>query len=155
MLKIYEGELVAKGLRFGIVVSRFNEFMAAKLLDGALDCLSRHGADEKDITIVKVPGSFEIPYAAARLARAGRFDGVVCLGVVIRGETPHYNYICNEVAKGIAKISLDTGIPVIFGLVTADTLEQAIERAGSKAGNRGFDAGLSAIEMVNLYKKIE
>lgn len=155
MAKVYEGELMAKGLKFGIVVSRFNEFMATKLLDGALDGLVRHGANEDSITVVKVPGSFEIPYAAAKLAQSKKYDGIISLGVVIRGATPHYNYICNEVAKGIAKISLDAGIPVIFGLITADTLEQAIERAGSKSGNRGFDAALSCIEMVNLYKKID
>jgi len=155
VVKVYEGELIAKGLRFGIVVSRFNEFMASKLLDGALDALLRHGADEADIAVVKVPGAFEIPYAAAKLIESKGYDGIICLGVVIRGATPHYNYICSEVAKGIAKISLETGIPVIFGLVTTDTLEQAIERAGSKGGNRGFDAALSAIEMVNLYRKIK
>lgn len=153
-MKVCEGRLIAKGFRFGIVVSRFNEFMVSKLLDGAIDALLRHGADEDDITVVKVPGSFELPYAASRLAKSKRYDAVICLGVVIRGQTPHFNYICNEVAKGIAKISVETGVPVIFGLVTAENLEQAIERSGSKAGNRGFDAATSAIEMVNLYKEI-
>jgi 6,7-dimethyl-8-ribityllumazine synthase len=153
-MKIYEGRLVAKGIRFGIVISRFNEFMTSKLLDGAIDALIRHGADEENITVVRVPGSFELPYAASRLVDTKKYDAVICLGVVIRGETPHFTYICNEVAKGIAKISLEKGVPVIFGLVTAENLEQAIERSGSKAGNRGFDAALSAIEMVNLYKEI-
>jgi 6,7-dimethyl-8-ribityllumazine synthase len=154
-MEIKEGKLIAKGLRFGIVVSRFNEFMTSKLLDGALDALIRHGASQDDIVVVKVPGSFELPYAAKKLAETKRYDAVICLGVVIRGETPHFNYICNEVAKGVAKISLESGVPVIFGLVTAENLEQAIERAGSKAGNRGFDAARSAIEMANLYKEIE
>lgn len=153
-MKIHEGGLVATGLSFGIVVSRFNEFMTSKLLDGAIDALTRHGANKDDIIVVKVPGSFELPYAASRLVKTKRYDAIICLGVVIRGQTPHFNYICNEVAKGVVKISLESGIPVIFGLVTAENLEQAIERSGSKVGNRGFDAAVSAIEMANLYKEI-
>lgn len=151
---IYEGNLNAAGARFAIIVSRFNEFFSEKLLEGAIDCLKRHGADENAISVAKVPGSFEIPYAASRLARSKKYDAVICLGVVIRGHTPHYEYINNEVAKGIAKISLDSNLPVIYGLVTADTLEQAIERCGSKAGNKGFAAAQTAIELVNLYKVI-
>jgi len=150
----YSGNLNASGIKIAIVVSRFNEFFSEKLLDGALDCLKRHGGSEDDISIVRVPGSFEIPYAASRLAKQKKYDSIICLGVVIRGQTPHYEYINNEVAKGIAKISLDNDSPVIFGLVTADTLEQAIERCGSKSGNKGFTAAMTAIEMVNLFKEI-
>jgi len=146
--------LDAKGKSFAVVVSRFNEFVTGKLLDGALDCLVRHSADEKNITIVWVPGSFEIPYAASKIAKSKKFDAVICLGTVIRGDTPHFDYIASEVTKGIARISLDTGIPVIYGVITTDNLEQAIERAGTKAGNKGWDAALSAIEMVNLFEKI-
>lgn len=150
----YSGNLNAAGLKIAIVVSRFNEFFSEKLLDGALDCIKRHGGNEKDVSIIRVPGSFEIPYAASKLAKLGKYDSVICLGVVVRGQTPHYEYINNEVAKGIAKISLDRDLPVIFGLVTADTLEQAIERCGSKAGNKGFDAAMTAIEMINLFKEL-
>ena len=154
MPKSIKATLDAKGKSFAIVVSRFNEFITNKLLDGATDCLVRHSADAKKITIVWVPGSFEIPYAASRIAKGKKFDAVICLGAVIRGDTPHSDYIASEVTKGIAKISLDTNIPVIYGLITADNLEQAIERAGTKAGNKGWDAALSAIEMVNLFEKI-
>jgi len=150
----YEGNLNAAGAQFAIVVARFNEFFSEKLLDGAIDCLKRHGADEAAISVVRVPGSFEIPYAASRLAKNKKYDAIICLGVVIRGHTPHYEYINNEVAKGIAKISLDTNLPVVYGLVTADTLEQAIERCGSKSGNKGFAAAMTAIELVNLFKVI-
>jgi 6,7-dimethyl-8-ribityllumazine synthase len=154
MPKSIKGVLDAKNRDFAIVVSRFNEFITSKLLDGALDCLFRHSADDKKITIIWVPGSFEIPYAASKLAKSKKFDAVICLGAVIRGDTPHFDYIASEVTKGIARISLDTNIPVIYGLVTADNLEQAIERAGTKAGNKGWDAALSAIEMVNLFEQI-
>jgi 6,7-dimethyl-8-ribityllumazine synthase len=150
----HSGNLNAAGMKTAIVVARFNEFFSEKLLEGAIDCLKRHGANEKDIDIIRVPGSFEIPYAASRLAKNNKHHAVICLGVVIRGQTPHYEYINSEVAKGIAKISLDSGLPVIYGLVTADTLEQAIERSGSKSGNKGFAAAMTAIEMVNLYKEI-
>jgi len=153
-MKIYEGKLEAKGLKIGIIVSRFNEFITTKLVDGCLDALLRHGAKEEDIEMVKVPGSFEIPYLAKKLANSKKYDVIIGLGVVIRGETPHFNYICNEVSKGIANVSLESGIPVIFGVITSDTIEQAIERAGTKSGNKGFDAALSAIEMANLYKII-
>jgi 6,7-dimethyl-8-ribityllumazine synthase len=146
--------LDAKAKSFGITVSRFNEFITQKLLEGALDCLRRHGADDDKITIAWVPGSFEIPYAASKMAQSKKFDAVIALGAVIRGQTPHFDYIANEVAKGIARISLDTGVPAIFGVITADTLEQAIERAGTKAGNKGWDAALSAIEMTRLFEHI-
>ncbi|MEW6621218.1 MAG: 6,7-dimethyl-8-ribityllumazine synthase [bacterium] len=153
-MKVYEGKLEAKGLKIGVIVSRFNEFITSKLVDGCLDALVRHGAKEDDIEIVKVPGSFEIPYIAKKMADMKKYDAIICLGVIIRGETPHFNYICNEVAKGIANVSLESGIPVIFGVITSDTIEQAIERAGTKSGNKGFDAALSAIEMANLYKSV-
>ncbi len=151
-MKVYEGKLEAKGLKIGIIASRFNEFITTKLVDGCLNALIRHGAKEEDIEMVRVPGAFEIPYLAKKMAYSKKYDAIICLGVVIRGETPHFNYICNEVSKGIATISLETGIPVIFGVITSDTIEQAIERAGTKSGNKGFDAALSAIEMANLYK---
>ena len=154
MPKEIKGMLDAKGKNFGIAISRFNEFVTQKLLDGALDCLKRHGAEDEKITIVWVPGSFEIPYAASKMAKSKKFDAVICLGTVIRGQTPHFDYIANEVAKGIARISLQTDVPTIFGVITADTLEQAIERAGTKAGNKGWDAALSAIEMVKLFEQI-
>jgi 6,7-dimethyl-8-ribityllumazine synthase len=152
MPKIVEGKIDAKGLKFGLVVSRFNDFINDRLLEGALDALTRNGAEEKDLTVVKVPGAFEIPLAAKKMATSGLYDGVICLGCVIRGATPHFEYISAEVAKGIAKVSLDSGVPVSFGVITADTLEQAIERAGTKAGNKGWDAALAAIEMVMLFK---
>jgi len=152
--KIIEGALNAKGMRFSIVVSRFNDFINAKLLDGALDALSRHGADDDNISIVKVPGSFEIPLVAQKLANSGNFDAIICLGAVIRGATPHFEYISAEVTKGIAKVTLDSGIPVSFGILTTDNIEQAIERAGTKSGNKGWDAALAAVEMVNLLKAV-
>ncbi len=152
MVKTLEGVLNAKGIRFGIVVSRFNEFFSAKLLDGAIDCLERHGADEKNITVAWVPGGFEIPLVAKRMAASGKFDAVVALGALIRGNTPHFEYIASEVAKGLAASALETGVPVLFGVITTDTVEQAIERSGTKAGNKGFDAAQAAIEMANLYK---
>jgi 6,7-dimethyl-8-ribityllumazine synthase len=155
MPKVYEGELVAKGKKFGIVASRFNEFITNKLLEGALDALKRHGAKDEEIEIVWVPGSFEIPYAAQRMAESKKkYDAIICVGAVIRGSTHHFEYIASEVTKGIAQTGLKTGIPVIYGVITPDTLEQAIERAGTKAGNKGFQAAMSAIEMVNLFDKI-
>ena len=152
MTRVIEGILTAKGVKFGIVVSRFNDFINKRLLDGALDALSRHGADDENISIVKVPGSFEIPLMAQKLAGSGKYDAVICLGTVIRGATPHFEYISAEVTKGIAKVTLDSGIPVSFGILTTDNIEQAIERAGSKSGNKGWDAAMSAIEMVNVLK---
>lgn len=154
MAKVVEGKIVAKGMKFGIVASRFNDFISGKLIDGALDALNRSGADTKDIEVIRVPGAFEIPLAAKKAAQCGRFDAVICLGAVIRGATPHFEYISAEVTKGIAMVGLETGIPVVYGVITTDTIEQAIERAGSKSGNKGWDAALSAIEMVDLFKKI-
>lgn len=154
MVKLYEGQLVAREYRFGIVVARFNEFISGKLLSGCLDALKRHDATEANMEIAWVPGAFEVPLAAQKMVATGRFDAVICLGVIIRGATPHFEYVASEAAKGIAKVSLDSGVPVIFGLVTSDTLEQAIERAGTKAGNKGWDAAVSAIEMADLLKKI-
>lgn len=153
--QVLEGKLDATGLRVGIVVGRFNHFITDKLLDGAVDCLKRHGCSETDLAVAYVPGAFEIPYVAARMARSGNYDAVICLGAVIRGDTPHFDYVATESAKGIARIALDTGLPVVYGMVTADTLEQAIERAGTKAGNKGWDAAESAIEMVNLYRAMD
>lgn len=153
MPKTYEGHLIGEGLRFGIVVGRFNEFITQKLLSGALDALYRHGVADEDVAVAWVPGAFEIPVVAKRLAVSGRYDAVICLGTVIRGATPHFEYVAGEMAKGIARVGVDTGVPVIFGVITADTLEQAIERAGSKAGNKGFSAALGAIEMANLLKR--
>ncbi len=152
MPKVLEGKIDAKGLKFGLVISRFNNFISDHLLDGALDALTRNGAEEKHLSVVKVPGAFEIPLAAKKMATSGMYDAIICLGCVIRGATPHFEYISAEVAKGIAKVSLENGIPVSFGVITADNLEQAIERAGTKAGNKGWDAALSAIEMINLFK---
>lgn len=154
MSKTYQGELISKDKRYAIVVSRFNEFITSKLLDGAMDTLLRHGVRDDEISVVWVPGSFEIPYAANRIARGKKYDAVICLGAVIRGATPHFEYISGEVTKGIAQISLATGVPVIYGVITTDTLEQAIERAGTKAGNKGKDAAEAAIEMVNLFDKL-
>jgi 6,7-dimethyl-8-ribityllumazine synthase len=154
MVNVYQGEMVSKGKRYAIIVSRFNEFITSKLLEGALDTLRRHGVKDGEISVVWVPGSFEIPYAAQRVAKKGKHDAVICLGAVIRGATPHFEYISGEVTKGIAQVSLSTGVPVIYGVITPDTLEQAIERAGTKAGNKGKDAAEAAIEMVNLYEKI-
>ncbi len=152
MPRIIQGKLDATKIKFAIVVSRFNEIVSDRLLEGALDCLERHGADEKDITIYKVPGSFEIPLFANTIAHAKNIDAIICLGTLIRGETPHFEYLSAEVAKGVATVGLESGLPVIFGVLTADTLEQAMERAGSKAGNKGWMAALSAIEMANLYR---
>jgi 6,7-dimethyl-8-ribityllumazine synthase len=154
MSKPIEGMLVGKGLRFGLVVARFNEFITQKLLDGAQDALVRHGVAAADIDVAWVPGSFEIPLIAKKLAQTKRYDAVICLGAVIRGDTPHFDYISAEVTKGVAMVGLETGLPVIYGMVTADTLEQAIGRAGTKEGNQGFKAAVSAIEMVNLVKGI-
>ncbi|MDP4856759.1 MAG: 6,7-dimethyl-8-ribityllumazine synthase [Desulfobacterales bacterium] len=150
MVKILEGQLIAKGKRFGIVVSRFNDFITEKLLSGALDALTRTGAKENDIQIIKVPGAFEIPLAAKKAAQTDRYDAVICLGAVIRGATPHFDYVCAEVSKGVAQVGLDFGLPVIFGVLTTDTVEQAIDRAGTKSGNKGWQAAMSAVEMANL-----
>lgn len=152
MGKSYEGTLVGEGLTFGVVVSRFNEFITARLLEGAHDAMARHGVKEEDIDIAWTPGSFEIPLIAKRMAESGRYSAVVCLGAVVRGGTPHFEYIAAEVTKGVAQVSLQTGVPVIYGVITADTLEQAIERAGTKMGNAGFNAAVSAIEMANLTR---
>jgi len=154
MSKPIEGMLLGKGLKFGLVVSRFNEFITKKLLEGAEDALLRHGVNQADIDVAWVPGSFEIPLVAKKLAQTKRYDAVICLGAVIRGSTPHFDYIAAEVTKGIAKVNLDTGVPVIYGVITTDTLEQAVERSGSKVGNKGFSAAESAIEMANLAKTI-
>jgi len=154
MAKEFYGELNARGKKFAIVVSRFNDFLTSKLKDGAIDCLVRHGATSDEITVIRVPGSFEIPPVAGRIAAGGKYDAVICIGALVRGQTPHFDYIASEVAKGIARAGMDSGVPVIYGVVTADTLEQAIERAGAKQGNRGFDAAMSAIEMVNLYSQL-
>jgi len=154
MAKVIEGKLSAKGLKFGLVVSRFNDFINKRLMDGALDALNRHGAEDKNILIIKVPGSFEIPLMAKKLADSGNYDAVICLGAVIRGATPHFEYISAEVTKGIAQVALDTGVPVSFGILTTDNIEQAIERAGTKSGNKGWDAAMSAIEMVNVLKSV-
>lgn len=152
MSKNYEGNLLGKGLKFGLVVSRFNEFFSKKLLEGAQDALLRHGVNETDIEVAWTPGSFEIPLIAQKMAKSNKYDAVVCLGAVVRGSTPHFDHIAAEVTKGIAKVNLDTGVPVIYGVITTDTLEQAIERSGTKEGNKGFDAAVSAIEMANLVK---
>jgi len=154
MNKPFEGMLLGKGLKFGLVASRFNEFITKKLVEGAQDALLRHGVNEADIEIAWVPGTFEIPLIARKLAQTKRYDAVICLGAVIRGGTPHFEYIAAEVTKGIAKVGLETGLPIIYGVITADTLEQAIERAGTKEGNKGFEAAVSAIEMANLVKGI-
>ena len=154
MPKIVEGKIVAKGMKFGIVASRFNDFISGRLIEGAIDTLIRAGADEKDIHIYKVPGAFELPLTAKKLAKSARFDAVICLGAVIRGATPHFEYISAEVTKGIASVGMEAEIPVIYGVLTTDTIEQAIERAGTKSGNKGADAAMSAIEMVDLFKKI-
>jgi len=154
MSKHFEGKLLGEGLRFGLVISRFNEFISKKLLEGAQDALLRHGVKEEDIEIAWTPGSFEIPLIAKKLAQTKKYDAVVCLAAVIRGGTPHFEYIAAEVTKGIAKVGLETGLPISYGVITADTLEQAIERAGTKAGNKGFDAAVNAIEMANLLRNI-
>jgi 6,7-dimethyl-8-ribityllumazine synthase len=152
MPKIIEGNLIAKGLKFGIVVSRFNSFITNRLLEGALDALNRNGAEDRNIEVWKVPGSFEIPLTAQKMVGLKRHDAIICLGAILRGATPHHSYIATEVTKGIAAVSLESGIPISFGIITADTLEQAIERAGSKMGNKGHEAAVSAIELVNLFK---
>ncbi len=154
-MKIYSGKFVAKGTRIGIVVSRFNEFISSKLLEGALDCLRRHDIKDEDIEIAWVPGAFEIPLITSKMANSKKYDAIICLGSVIRGTTSHYDYVCSEVSKGIASVSLQSDLPVIFGVLTTDNIEQAVERAGTKAGNKGFDSALTAIEMVNVCKELE
>lgn len=154
MPRTYEGQLTAKGLKFGIVVSRFNEFITGKMLDGALDALKRHGGDEKAIEVAWVPGAFEIPLAAMKMAQSGKYDAVICIGAVIRGSTPHFDYIAAEVTKGVAQVNMSSGVPTIYGVITTDTIEQAIERAGTKAGNKGFAAAESAVEMANLLRSM-
>ncbi len=154
MAKTYEGMLVGAGLKFALVASRFNEFISSKLIEGAEDALLRHGVSADDIELAWVPGSFEIPLVAKKLAASGNYHAVICLGAVIRGDTPHFEYIASEVAKGVAKVSLDTGVPCLFGIITSDNLEQAIERAGTKAGNKGRDAAVAAIELANLLKTL-
>jgi 6,7-dimethyl-8-ribityllumazine synthase len=149
-----EGKISAEGYRFGLVVSRFNDFISSKLVEGAVDALKRHGATEEQLLLVKVPGAFEIPLAAKKLAQSGKVDAVICLGAVIRGSTPHFEYVAAEVSKGIAVVALDTNVPVAFGVLTTDNLEQAIERAGTKSGNKGWDAAVAAMEMVNLFKQL-
>ena len=153
-MKKYEGELQAKGLKFAIIVSRFNDFITNKLLDGAVDALLRHGAADQNIDTIKVPGAFELPLAAKIVAAKKTYDAVICLGTIIRGATPHFEYIASEAAKGIATASIDTGVPIAFGVITADTIEQAVERAGTKSGNKGWDAAMVAIEMAQLLKKL-
>ncbi|MDD4600590.1 6,7-dimethyl-8-ribityllumazine synthase [bioreactor metagenome] len=154
MAKTFEGQLIAEGLKFGVVIARFNEFITNKLLGGTLDALKRHGANDDDIDIAWVPGAFEIPLVAQKMAFSKKYDAVICLGTVIRGSTSHYDYVCAEVSKGVAHVGLDSGVPTIFGILTTETIEQAIERAGTKAGNKGFDAAMSAIETANLLKNI-
>lgn len=154
MPRTYEGVLDAKGVRFGLVVSRFNDLLTARLLEGALDCLARHGARDEDLVVVRVPGAWELPMAAAKVAGSNRCDAVIALGVLVRGATPHFEYIAAETAKGLAQVALDRGVPVAFGVLTTDTLEQAVERAGSKAGNKGWQAAQAAIEMVQLYRSL-
>lgn len=155
MVTVYEGKLIAQGLKIGIVVARFNEFITSKLLGASLDGLERHGVAKEDIAIAWVPGAYEIPLAAQRMAAGKKYDAVICLGAVIRGSTPHFDYVCAEVSKGVAHVSLTTGIPTIFGVLTTETIEQAIERAGTKAGNKGFDAAVTAIEMANLLRQMD
>jgi 6,7-dimethyl-8-ribityllumazine synthase len=155
MQKVIEGNMIAKGKKFGIVASRFNDFITKELISGCIDTLVRHGAEENDLSVTWVPGAFEIPLIAQKIAKSKSYDAVICLGTVIRGSTPHFDYIASEVSKGIAKVSLDTGTPVIFGVITADTIEQAVERAGTKEGNKGKDAALSAIEMANLLSQLK
>lgn len=154
MPRVIEGRLTAEGLRFGIVVSRFNDFICSRLLDGALDALIRHGCSQDEIVVARVPGAFEMPLAAKRLAETGQYDAIICVGAVIRGSTPHFDYVAAEVSKGIASVGLETNIPIAFGVLTTDTLEQAIERAGSKAGNKGYEAAMAAMEMVNLFREL-
>lgn len=153
-MKVLEGKLVSDKIKIGIIASRFNEFITSKLIGGALDGLKRHDVNDDDIELAWVPGAFEIPLIASKMAKSGKYDAVICLGAVIRGSTSHYDYVCNEVSKGIAAVSLETGVPVMFGVLTTDNIEQAIERAGTKAGNKGYDCALSAIEMVNLIRNM-
>ena len=153
-MKVIEGVYSGEGLKIGIIASRFNEFITSKLVSGAEDCLKRHGVADDDMSVAWVPGAFEIPVIAKRMASSGKYDAVICVGAVIRGATSHYDYVCSEVSKGIAAVSLETGIPVLFGILTTDTIEQSIERAGTKAGNKGTDCAMSALEMVNLIKNI-
>ncbi len=152
-MKVYEGKVIGQKMKVGLVASRFNEFIVSKLVSGAVDGLVRHGVEDDDISLAWVPGAFEIPVAAQKMAESGKYDAVICLGAVIRGATSHYDYVCNEVSKGVAQVGLKTGIPVLFGVVTTENIEQAIERAGTKSGNKGYDCALSAIEMVNLMKE--
>lgn len=153
-MKVYEGKLVSKDIKIGIVAARFNEFITSKLLGGAVDALNRHEIPEENIEVAWVPGAFEIPLIASKMAKSGRYDAVICLGAVIRGSTSHYDYVCSEVSKGIASVSLASDVPVMFGVLTTDTIEQAIERAGTKAGNKGYDCAVGAIEMVNLIREL-
>ena len=155
MPRVLEGQLSAEGFRFGIIVSRFNDFISSRLVEGAMDALLRHGATEEQVSVIRVPGAFEIPIKKKKLAESGRYDAVICLGAVIRGSTPHFDYVAAEVSKGIASVSLESRIPVTFGVLTTDNLEQAIERAGSKSGNKGYDGAMAAIEMVNLFKELD
>lgn len=152
--KTFEGSLKAEGVRFGLILGRFNNFITDKLLEGALDCLKRHGATEEKISVAYVPGSMEIPLVASKMARSEKFDAIICLGAVIRGETPHFDYVAAESSKGVVKVGMESGLPVIYGIITSDTIEQAVERAGTKAGNKGWDAAMAAIEMVNLYREL-
>ena len=154
MSRVYEGHVTGEGRRIGIVVSRFNEFISGRLLEGAMDCLRRHGVDDESISIAWVPGAFDIPAVAKRMGDSSAYDAVVCLGAVIRGATPHFDYVAAEVAKGVAQAGMQSGVPTVFGVITADSLEQAIERAGSKAGNRGYDAALAALELADLYVRM-
>lgn len=154
-VNVFEGHLISEGLKYAIVVGRFNEFITSKLLSGALDALKRHGAKDEEVSVAWVPGAFEIPFAAQKLAESGKYDAVITMGTVIRGSTSHYDYVCNEVAKGVAAVGLKTGVPTIFGVLTTENIEQAIERAGTKAGNKGWDAAITAIEMANLTKQLK
>ena len=155
MPEIIEGRISAEGFSFAVLVSRFNDFISSKLVEGAMDALKRHGGNEEQVTLIKVPGAFEIPLAAKKLAESGKFNAIICLGAVIRGSTPHFDYVAAEVSKGIAQVALESKVPVTFGVLTTDNLEQAIERAGSKSGNKGWDAAIAAMEMVNLFKEIK
>ncbi|GIP15190.1 6,7-dimethyl-8-ribityllumazine synthase [Paenibacillus montaniterrae] len=155
MAFVYEGNLISQGLKYGVVVGRFNEFISSKLLSGALDAFKRHGAEDADVEVAWVPGAFEIPLIAQKMAESGKYDAVITLGAVIRGATPHFDYVCNEAAKGVAAVGLKTGVPTIFGVLTVDSIEQAIERAGTKAGNKGYEAAVTAIEMANLTKVLQ
>ncbi|EFM09828.1 MULTISPECIES: 6,7-dimethyl-8-ribityllumazine synthase [Paenibacillus] len=154
-MKHYEGHLISQGLKYGIVVGRFNEFITTKLLSGALDGLKRHGAEDSEVEVAWVPGAFEVPFAAQKMAESGKYDAVITIGAVIRGSTPHFEYVSNEVTKGVAAIALKTGVPTIFGVLTVDSIEQAVERAGTKAGNKGYEAAVTAIEMANLTRQLQ